>query len=229
MKKKILSAVMVLAMVLSLLPVTALAGDVGKTFTVGNIHYRITGENTVAVISNTETDTQHSTYSGEITIPNTVENDSNSYTVTEISGIAFEGSSVTKVTVPNTVTKIGRQAFYACGSLAEVVLQEGLEIIDDDAFVNCEQLATLTLPSTVIELGGSVFGNCTALESLRIPAGVTSGLLAALDDYPNAGEITFAGGSPYFIETGVLYNGDALEGWIDKSVCGLSRGAQWSD
>ena len=218
MKKKILSALMVLAMMLSLLPTTALAGNVGDTFTSNDVHYRITGEKTVAVISNTETDTQHSTYTGEITIPETVENEGVSYTVTEISGIAFERSSVTKVTVPKTVKEIKRQAFYSCTSLEEVVLSEGLQIIGDDAFSGCGQLKTLSLPSTVKELGSDAFESCTALVSLEIPSGVTNDLFKALETYPNAGNITFADGSPYSIETGVLYNGNALEGWIDKSV-----------
>lgn len=200
--------------------------SIGDTFTNGGITYKVTGETTVAVVSNTSSDEQHSTYSGDITIPATVENDSTTYNVTEIAALAFEQSTVTKVTVPDSVTKIGMQAFYQCSTITEIVLNEGLLEIGQGAFKECTSLATLNLPDTVTDIGNSAFGGCSALTSLTIPAGVEDGMIGILigsavrpssDAYPHLDSVTFASGSPYDIQDSVLYKDTVLEYLLDNT------------
>ncbi|MEG2150665.1 MAG: leucine-rich repeat protein, partial [Bacteroidaceae bacterium] len=53
-----------------------------------------------------------STISGEIVIPESVENNNNTYRVTTIGSGAFEEcTGLTAITIPNSVTKISRYAF----------------------------------------------------------------------------------------------------------------------
>ena len=81
-------------------------------FEVDGIYYNVTDEAnlTVEVAKN-----YYSDYSGDIVIPETVNYDGKSYSVTSIGNSAFWNcSSLTSVTIPNSVTSIGNYAFYNC-------------------------------------------------------------------------------------------------------------------
>lgn len=208
------------AVIAALYPVETLAA--GATFLADGIRYQVTGENTVSVISDTDETAEfipeedrigkgQATYKGEITIPATVTDNSGvTYTVTAIEGLSFYWTEVTKVTLPDTITKINGLAFYNCKNLTEVDLKEGLLEIGSSAFEGCGKLETLEIPSTVTTLGSAAFGGCSSLKSLHIPAGVTENLVKALVGnslYPYLENVTIAEGSPYEIEGGVLYKG----------------------
>ena len=54
-------------------------------------------------------------YSGKIVIPEFVEHEGSAYSVTSIGNKAFEYcSGLTSVTIPNSVTRIGEDAFAVC-------------------------------------------------------------------------------------------------------------------
>jgi hypothetical protein len=79
------------------------------------------------------------------------------------------------LTIPNSVTMIGDEAFYDCTSLTSLVFEanSSLETIGDVAFGNCNKLAgTLTIPNSVTIIGDSAFFNCTSLTSLNLGSGV---------------------------------------------------------
>ena len=61
--------------------------------------------------------------------------------VTYIGERAFDNcSSLTSITIPNTVTYIGERAFDNCSSLNEVILGTGLETVKEYAFAGCSKL-----------------------------------------------------------------------------------------
>lgn len=62
----------------------------------------------------------------------------------------FSGrTTLTGVTIPESVTMIGERAFYNCTAIQEIVIPEGVEKIIDRAFENCSSLSKVTLLSTV--------------------------------------------------------------------------------
>ena len=85
-----------------------------------------------------------------------------------------------RVTISSAETKtIGDSAFYNCASLSNVVLSEGLEVIDEYAFKGCGYLTGITLPSTLKVIGASAFKDCNRLSKIVIPFDVeTIGMYA---------------------------------------------------
>lgn len=68
-------------------------------------------------------------YSGSAVIPATVTYEDKTYSVTCIE-YAFEGcSSLTSVTIPNSVTIIGEKAFYGCSGLTSITIPNSVTII----------------------------------------------------------------------------------------------------
>ena len=69
---------------------------------------------------------------------------------------------MTGVRIPNSVTKLGRNAFYGCGSLEEFVLGKGITSITDTVF-SSESVDRLLLTESITEVGGQVFNTCNRL------------------------------------------------------------------
>ena len=89
--------------------------------------------------------------------------------------IAFSGcSSLTSVTIPNSVTSIGGWAFGDCSSLMSVKIPNSVTSIGDFAFFGCSSLTSVTIPDSVTSIGISAFRDCSSLTSVTIPNSVTS-------------------------------------------------------
>lgn len=141
------------------------------SFESAGIYYNITGNNTVEV---TYSDRDNNTYSGSVSIPETVTNNGTEYSVTTIGEYAFQGSAVTSVSMPECITSIGTGAFYGCKNLESVALPESLTTLGSEAFSGCQNLESVTLPETLTTLGYSAFKACKLLKTIKIPSGVTA-------------------------------------------------------
>ena len=92
-----------------------------------------------------------------------------------ISGGAFKGcTSLTSVTIPNSVTSIGEYAFFYCSSLTSITIPNSVTSIGNYAFYNCSSLTSVTIPNSVTSIGNAAFYNCSSLTSVTIPNSVTS-------------------------------------------------------
>ena len=140
-------------------------------FESAGIYYNITGNNTVEV---TRSDENNNTYSGSVSIPETVTNNGTEYSVTKIGKSAFKGSIVTSVSMPESITSIGQYAFSGCQNLETVALPESLTALGSNAFYSCKLLKTIKIPSGVTAIPSSCFYECSSLESVAIPEGVTT-------------------------------------------------------
>lgn len=91
-------------------------------------------------------------------------------TVTVIGKSAFENNTyVEKIILPDSVEQIKAYAFWGCDNLRTVTLGKGLASIGDFAFTNCTGLETMTLPETVHSIGIQAFSECKRFEDITIP------------------------------------------------------------
>ena len=158
MKKRALSLLLALVMVIGLFPMTANADELGN-----GIEYEVDGDH--VVITN---------YYGEatyLTIPNTIE----SLPVTVIDDYAFFYSNeLVGITIPNSVTEIGAHAFAYCEKLESISIPDKVTAIEAGTFSECSNLKTVDLPSGLVDIGNGAFYLCSKLSSITIPTNVTS-------------------------------------------------------
>ena len=72
------------------------------------------------------------------------------------------------MTVPETVTSIGRYVFSGCSSLTTVTILEGVTSIGYSAFYGCSSLLSVTIPPSVMSISGYAFGGCSNLKFVYI-------------------------------------------------------------
>ena len=93
--------------------------------------------------------------------------------VTTIGRYAFFGCiSLTSVTIPDGVTSMGSDAFADCTSLTSVNIPNGVTSIEDHAFYYCPMLTNVTIPNWVTNIGSSAFRRCSSLTDVTIPESV---------------------------------------------------------
>ena len=92
--------------------------------------------------------------------------------VTSIAGYAFNGTSVTKVTLPANMTALDGYAFYGASKLTTIVFPSGLTSIGQYAFEFCTSLKSITIPNTVTYIGAGAFYGCTSLATVNLGTGV---------------------------------------------------------
>ena len=95
-----------------------------------------------------------------------------SFAVDADSDAGYPGNSLCRnihsVTIPESVTSIGKYAFARCSSLTSLKLGENIKTIGDHAFYYCIKLESVTIPQSVTFMGDRAFTGCAQLNSLTI-------------------------------------------------------------
>ena len=149
-------------------------------------------------------------YTGDITIPATVENGGITYTVTSIRANAFaECSDLVSVDIPAGVTSIGEAAFNYCSSLTYIDIPAGVTSIGYGTFSGCSSLASIDIPDGVISIGERAFSNCSSLESVTLSRGLETIGYEAFSGCSNLAVVTIPE-TVTTIETGVFADCNSL-------------------
>lgn len=201
MKKRILSLLLVLLMIMTLVPVSALAAN--ETFIRGDFTYAI--ENGVACVR------KYNGSSLSVTVPSKVDYDGVTYKVRSIHSKAFQDcTTIRKIVLPETLSQIGTRAFSNCTGLNSLTINSDLQKVYtvDNTFYNIgansdyldvvfgpevtaipsnlfdspysktegyyPHITSVTIPDSVTSIGLSAFGNCHDLKSVHIGSGMKS-------------------------------------------------------
>jgi len=98
-------------------------------------------------------------------IPSFVEMDGKTYSVTEVVSNGFiSASQLERVSLPNSIKKLGNFAFANCKKLERINLAN-VEEIGNNAFYRCPELKELILPKSVNKIGSNILsGNNTQVK-----------------------------------------------------------------
>ncbi len=100
----------------------------------------------------------------------------------------LNGELVDELTVPDSITSIGNNAFIGCTSLTNIRIPDSVTRIGINAFRYCTSLTNITIPDSVT-IGNSAFGGCSSLTSVTIPGSVTSIDNYAFEDCVNIKQV----------------------------------------
>ncbi len=187
--QKVLTAMRLIFLIAVALVLAGLVPQMASAETYGDFQYSIDGSNA--------TITGYTGPGGDITIPATIDDGVNNYTVTRIGFLAFQNNTtfnsviipdsvitiddgafvsstnMQSVSIGNGVTSIGNGAFGSCSNLTEVTIGSNVTYIDYYAFWQCTSLKNMDIPDNVLNVGAYVFQNCSSLTDVTIGDGLT--------------------------------------------------------
>lgn len=172
-------------------------------------------------------------YIGDIVIPETVTYNGRTLTVIGINGYCYshnnyggafcECTSLTNVTIPNSVTSIGDYAFYKCSSLASIEIPNSVTSIGESVFSGCSSLTSVEIPNSVTSIGSYAFHNCSGLTSIEIPNSVTSIGLSAFSGCSGLTSVEIPNSVTSIGESAFMYCSSLAGIEIPNSVTEISR------
>ncbi len=126
-------------------------------------------------------------YTGEstnISIPNNV---------SVIADGAFSGSDIQSVSIPYSVTSIGKEAFKSTHNLGQVRFESGSKLtsIGDRAFFGTQGLAEIELPAGVTSIGSEAFST-SSVQRVVLPDGVISIPASAFENCIQLSNVTMS-------------------------------------
>ena len=111
----------------------------------------------------------------EANILSTVEFEGNQYLVIKINDKVFYGNTnLTTVTLAESLTTLGSNAFESCKSLKTIKIPSGVTAIPENCFRECSLMESVSLPEGLVEIGASAFSGCQNLESVTLPESLTT-------------------------------------------------------
>ena len=219
--KKILSVMLVFALILSLTGVASLTAQAETLYQSGHYLYRFIDDGEAVLIGGYLSDGET-----DAVIPSTIHDKP----VTTID-TSFQSDTLQSITIPASVVSITERIFLGCGALQSITVESGNPVYHSDgnclietasktliagckasviptdgsvttigeaAFEGCV-LTSITLPDGLVSIGPGAFYGCRALTEITFPDGLTSignsafGICDALQSLTIPKGVTFIG------------------------------------
>lgn len=131
-------------------------------------------------------------------------------TVTTIGKRAFYGcTNLTSIEIPDSVTYIGEYCFWNCNRLQKIKLSKKIQTINQGLLEGCSSLTEIEIPEGVESIGYAAFKSCDKLTTITLPASLTSLSGAAIARLNRLTEVKVADGNNSFkFENGMLLSKD---------------------
>lgn len=182
--------------------------DFSYTYQGKTLFYTIQWVGGVSVVApNTSS---YSYVTGDVVIPDSVENNGTKYVVLSINNHAFHGcTELTSVIIPNTVRSIGQSAFYGCSDLTSITIGNSVNSIGYSVFQGCSSISSVNYLGTIAQwcdisftealsnplyYGDTLFINSEPIINLIIPDGVTNINNFAFYNYTGLTSVTIPDG-----------------------------------
>ena len=187
MKKRILSMVLALSMLISFMPIIASAATSGTC-----------GDNLTWTFDN-----------GTLTISGTGEMEDYYWEENHRAPWFKNRESIKNVVIEEGATNISTYAFYCCSNLINITISNSVTNIESDAFATCSSLTNITIPNSVVSIEEFAIIDCDNLESITISNSVTNigdGLCYRCSNLKNI--YVDKNNQYYSSENGILFNKD---------------------
>ena len=187
MKKRILSMVLALSMLISFMPIIASAATSGTC-----------GDNLTWTFDN-----------GTLTISGTGEMEDYYWEENHRAPWFKNRESIKNVVIEEGATNISTYAFYCCSNLINITISNSVTNIESDAFATCSSLTNITIPNSVMSIEEFAIIDCDNLESITISNSVTNigdGLCYRCSNLKNI--YVQKNNQYYSSENGILFNKD---------------------
>lgn len=177
MKKRLLSMILAISMMLTILPVNAITAwaENGKIIQSGNCG---TGgsDNVTYVLTQNNDDDTNKTYTLTIRGNGKMNDYSDySYNYAPWNSVNY---AITQVVFEGDITTIGNYSFYRCTRLTSITIPNSVISIGTGAFLDCTGLKEITMPDDsnfkLHSIGAYAFEDCRSLKSITIPSSVQS-------------------------------------------------------
>ncbi len=151
-------------------------------------------------------------YTGSIIIPSMIQYGRTFYYVRSIGIGAFDDcTSLTSITIPNSVTNIGVVAFRNCSNLTSISIPNSVTNIGDNVFRGCTRLTSIVIPNSIKWIRNCAFDGANSLIDFYCYASTPPNIVAN-NDYNG---IFLPSTCKVHIPIGTLSAYQNAEGWSD--------------
>ena len=175
MKKRLLSMILALSMMLTILPVNAITALAADEDVVASGNCGIEGKDDNSVtwkLTKNDDGIENNIYTLTISGSGNMENFYDTYGSrrapwrTSSNGY---GANITQISFADGITSVGAKAFFGCSNLENIFIPDSVTRIASSAFEECSKLKSVTGFKYVTSIGSSAFSGCASLESIPFP------------------------------------------------------------
>ena len=183
-----------------------------SSFTYQDIDYCVINDTEAGVVNKPKGLLGNSAYTGDVVIPETIQNGGKTYTITAIGPNAFYGSTITSISLPKTLTTLYNDCFGNTSNLKSITLPAKLNTYKSNAITDLSELKLFWnsgITEVVFEegfttLSDNMFHGAAELQKAVLPSTVTKLAKSTFSGCKKLNDITVNGAITEIAELGMF-------------------------